>query len=248
MKLAGKVAIVTGSARGIGRAVAVALIQEGARVVRVDRPGQFDADNPLPGDPNDTIALEHDLAEATSARQIIEATLSRFGGVDVLVNCAQAATQKLFTETGQADWDLAFNTGFWPTTRLMQEAFPALRQSKGSVINFASGAGIEGQPTQAAYAANKEAIRGMSRVVAHEWASDGIRVNIVSPFALSEGVKAYFEAVPEAAEAAIAVTPLGRVGDLATDIAPAIVFLAGPDSQYITGQTLMVDGGQIMLR
>lgn len=248
MKLESKVAIVTGSARGIGRSIAVAYLEEGASVVCVDRPGQFDPERPLPADADRFLLLEEDLMDATAPERIVAAALEKFGRLDILVNCAQAANQKLFVDTTQADWDLAYGTGFWPTVRLMQQAFPALKEAKGAVINFASGAGIDGQPTQAAYGSNKEAIRGLSRVVAHEWAPFGIRVNVLSPFGASEGVKAYFEANPEAAKAAAAAVPLGRVGDLATDIAPVAVFLASADSQYITGQTIMADGGQVMLR
>ncbi|MBK0421300.1 SDR family oxidoreductase [Leucobacter sp. CSA2] len=243
MKLEGKTAIVTGSARGIGGAIARAYQREGANVVYVDRPGQFSQEAT-----DSSILVEADLMDPGSAVVVVEKALGAFGGIDVLVNCAQASTQKLFIETAQEDWDLAFGTGLWATVRLMQEAYPALKAAHGSVINFASGAGITGQVTQAAYGANKEAIRGLSRVTANEWAADGIRVNVMSPFALSEGVEAYFAANPEAGQAAAAKTPLGRVGDLDRDIAPVAVFLASDDSRYMTGQTLMVDGGQVMLR
>ena len=103
-------------------------------------------------------------------------------------------------------------------------------------------------PTQASYAAAKEAIRGLSRVAANEWAPEGIRVNVVCPFAATEGVQAWQAAHPEASAATVAKVPLRRIGSPDNDIAPVVVFLASADAQYITGQTVMADGGMIQLR
>jgi len=116
------------------------------------------------------------------------------------------------------------------------------------VINFASGAGIDGQVNQASYTAAKEAIRGISRVAANEWAADNINVNVISPLALTEGIEAYIAANPGVEEALLARTPLHRFGDPETDIGRVAVFLASDDASYITGQTIMVDGGSIKLR
>ncbi|MDV7268213.1 SDR family oxidoreductase, partial [Rhodococcus oxybenzonivorans] len=107
---------------------------------------------------------------------------------------------------------------------------------------------LDGMPTQTSYAAAKEAIRGVSRVAANEWAADGIRVNVICPFAATEGVLAWQAAFPERAAASVAKVPLQRIGDPETDIAPVAVFLATDDSRYMTGQTLMADGGSIKLR
>src|SRR5699024_10409507 len=112
----------------------------------------------------------------------------------------------------------------------------------GSIINFASGAGLSGQPNQASYAAAKEAIRGLSRVAAREWANDGIRVNLVSPVAHTGGVDAWSRSHPEQYEQVLSGIPLGRMGDPEQDIAPIVLFLASDDSQYMTGQLLMADG------
>ncbi|WP_255578496.1 SDR family NAD(P)-dependent oxidoreductase [Cryobacterium sp. TMT4-31] len=129
----------------------------------------------------------------------------------------------------------------------MRAAYPELKKTTGSVVNFGSGAGLDGQPTQAAYAAAKEAIRGLSRVVSNEWAPDGIRVNVVCPMAMTEGVQAWSQAFPELYQSTLANIPRGRFGDPGTDVAPAVAFLVFDDSSYITGQTLMVDGGTIKL-
>jgi NAD(P)-dependent dehydrogenase (short-subunit alcohol dehydrogenase family) len=130
----------------------------------------------------------------------------------------------------------------------MQAALPYLKESKGNVINFASGAGLMGQETQAVYAAAKEAIRAVSRVAANEWGRFGINVNIISPLANTPGVEAWAKAQPEYYEAVKSKIPMGRFGDVEEDIGAVAVFLASKESQYITGQTIMVDGGSVMLR
>ncbi len=121
---------------------------------------------------------------------------------------------------------------------------------KEELRNFGSGASLEGQPTQSAYAGAKEAIRGLSRVVANEWASDRIGVNVLCPMLLTEGVAAGKQAYPEMfAEAeAEAKVPLGRFADPEEDVAPIVAFLGSDDSRYMTGQTVMADGGAIKLR
>lgn len=116
------------------------------------------------------------------------------------------------------------------------------------MINFASGSGLNGHKTQAAYAAAKEVIRAISRVAANEWAKFGINVNIISPIANTPGVEAWAKAQPEYYEAVKSQIPMGRFGDIEKDIGRVAVFLASEDSQYITGQTIMADGGSIMLR
>jgi NAD(P)-dependent dehydrogenase (short-subunit alcohol dehydrogenase family) len=117
--------------------------------------------------------------------------------------------------------------------------------SGGSVINFGSGAGIDGMATQASYGAAKEAIRSLSKVAATEWGPEGVRVNVICPFANSPGVEMWRQHFPDAYASQIAKVPLRRIGDCETDIGAAAVFLASASAGYITGQTLMVDGGQM---
>ncbi|MEU2006524.1 SDR family NAD(P)-dependent oxidoreductase [Rhodococcus sp. NPDC019627] len=247
MRLQGKTAIVTGGAGGIGRAITRVFAHEGANVLFVDI------------DDERGTALEKELGAATrflnvdisrreSADQIRDAAVEAFGSVDVLVNNAHASRQALLVDHTQEMFDLSFQTGFYPVVHLMQACYPQLKSAKGSVINFASGSGLDGMPTQTSYAAAKEAIRGVSRVAANEWAADGIRVNVICPFAATEGVLAWQAAFPERAAASVAKVPLQRIGDPETDIAPVAVFLATDDSRYMTGQTLMADGGSIKLR
>ncbi len=157
----------------------------------------------------------------------------------------QAQVAEATAATTPEAMDLAFGTGFWATFLLMQAAYPHLVESKGSVINFGSGAGIDGMATQGSYGAAKEAIRSLSKVAATEWGPKGVRINVICPFADSPGVQQWREHFPEAYAAQIGKVPLRRIGDPEKDIGAAAVFLASEAAAYVTGQTLMVDGGQI---
>lgn len=247
MRLTDKVAIVTGGAGGIGRGIVRAFAKEGARVHVVDVAVQ--AGRALEAELGDAVSLQHvDLTDPGSADAIRDAALAAHGTIDVLVNNAHASRQAPLATVSQADLDLSFGTGFYPTLRLMQACHPTLKERRGTVINFASGAGIEGMPTQGAYAAAKEAIRAISRVAANEWATDGINVNVISPLALTEGVAAYLAEHPEQEQALLSATPMRRLGDPEADIGRVAVFLASDDAAYITGQTIMVDGGAVKVR
>ena len=247
MRLSGKTAIVTGGVGGIGRGITRAYVKEGASVLAVDINDEAGA--ALVDELGDSVRfLNADISVEANAEQIVAAAVDAFGGVDVLVNNAHASRQAPLLETTQDDLDLSFNTGFYPTFWLMNAAHSQLSERGGTVINFASGAGINGLPTQGAYAAAKEAIRAISRVAANEWARDGINVNVISPLALTEGVESYIEATPGIEKKLLAGTPMRRFGDPEADIGRVAVFLASDDASYMTGQTLMVDGGSTMLR
>lgn len=244
MKLKDKVALITGAASGIGRGIALAMAKEGAKVVIVD---VNEEDGPKTVAELNEISKAHLIISDISIREnltkIVEETVETFGALNILVNNAHVSRQKPFIHTEPADLELSFNTGFLPTFYLMQEAYPELKKSKGKVINFASGAGIGGQPTQAAYASAKEAIRGLTRVVANEWGPDGINVNIISPLAMTSGVEQWSKHDPDQYNQMVNSIPLRYVGDPEEDIGRVAVFLASEDSKYMTGQTLMVDGG-----
>ncbi|MEG0265998.1 MAG: SDR family oxidoreductase [Erysipelotrichaceae bacterium] len=250
MKLQDKVVIITGGAGGIGGGMAKAMAKEGAILAIVDlneetgkaMEAELQAISPK------SMFIQANLMDRENLPKIIDTVVAQYGKLDVLVNNAHASRQVSLEEATQADLDLSFNTGFYPTFYLMQAAYPHLKASKGNIINFASGAGLQGHATQGVYAAAKEAIRGISRVAANEWGKDGINVNLISPIAESPGVKAWAEAQPEYYQEVLNKIPLGRFGHIEEDIGRVAVFLASEDSQYITGQTIMVDGGSIMLR
>ena len=248
-KLQDKVVIITGGAGGIGGGIANEMVKEGAIVAIVDVNDETGKamEQELQVESPKSMFLKADLMDRDNLKNIVATVVAKYGKLDVLVNNAHASRQVTIEETTQADLDLSFGTGFYPTFYLMQAALPHLKESKGNIINFASGAGLAGHETQGAYAAAKEAIRGISRVAANEWGRFGINVNIISPIADSPGVQAWAKAQPEYYEAVKNKIPLGRFGDVQADIGRVAVFLASDDSQYITGQTLMVDGGSLML-
>lgn len=247
MRLSGKTAIVTGGAGGIGRGITRAFVAEGASVLAVDL--DDDAGAALVDELGDGVRfLRADISVESNAQLIVDTAVEAFGGLHVLVNNAHASKQAPLLETTQEMLDLSFGTGFYSTFRLMKAAHPQLSANGGSVINFASGAGIQGSPTQGSYGAAKEAIRAISRVAANEWARDGVNVNIISPLALTEGVESYIESNPGIEKKLLAGTPMRRFGDPQDDIGRVAVFLASEDASYMTGQTLMVDGGSLMLR
>ena len=245
MDLNGKVAIVTGGARGIAKGIATAFVKAGASVLIVDREEELGKETAVElGQYGKVAFMAMDLSRHDQLHLIVEKAVAEFGKLDTLVNAAQASAQKMFAQQTREEANVAFDTGFWPTYHLMQAAYPHLKETKGSIINFGSGSGLSGMVTQASYAAAKEAIRALSKVATNEWGKDGIRVNVICPYAMTPGVEAWSKAAPEQYAASLAQVPLKRIGDPEADIGAAAVFLASDAASYITGQTLMVDGGQ----
>jgi len=244
MRLKGKVGIITGSASGVGRGIALAMAKEGAHIAIVDiseEKGQ-EALEEINQYTEGALFIK-DISKEESIIQIVKEVVDKFGKIDILVNNAHASKQAPFAETTMEMFDLSFGTGFYSTFNFMKAAYPELKKAEGKVINFASGAGISGQPTQASYAAAKEAIRGITRVAANEWGPDRINVNIIAPIARTAGVEEWSKNAPELYDQMINNIPLRRLGDPENDIGRTAVFLASEDADYITGQTLMVDGG-----
>jgi len=244
--LAGKAAIVTGGARGVGKGIATAFAKAGARVLIVDRNADLGSatEAELRAGGLQVVFLPFDLTRHHDLHQVVDAALDHFGRLDSLVNVAQAAQLVPIAHLTDDAMRLPFDTGFWPTLHLMRAAYPHLAHTRGSVINFGTGAAFDAIPAHAPYAAAKEAIRAVSKVAASEWGPDGIRVNVICPFANSPGVEAWAQAAPADYEAQLQKVSLRRIGDCEKDIGAAAVFLASDAAAYVTGQTLMVDGGQ----
>lgn len=230
--------------------MATAFAKEGAKVVIVDLNEEMGKQTvkDLQVHQEDCTFIQFNLMEHDKLHMIIDQVISKYGRLDVLVNNAHASRQLPFEETTKELLDLSFNTGFYPTFYLMQAALPHLKETKGKIINFASGAGINGDRNQASYAAAKEAIRAISRVAANEFGKFGVNVNLISPIANSEGVQQWAKEQPEYYNRMLSNIPLGRLGDPEEDIGRVAVFLASEDSNYISGQTIMVDGGATKLR
>jgi len=238
--LDGKVAIVTGGARGVGRGIAVALAQEGARVAIPDLR------------PTDDVVTEIgeaawgagcDVRDSSQVDAFVAETVSRFGTVDVLVNNAMGARVGIGIEDlDDAAIELALMTGPAATLYFMRACFPHL-QGGGRVINLRSGSEPQPMPGYSTYVAAKAAIGGITRTAAREWGRKGITVNALCPFVLSEAAVTEFDKVPGQLDAIYDRLSIPRSGDPVTEIGRAAVFLAGPDAGYVTGCTLMVDGG-----
>jgi NAD(P)-dependent dehydrogenase (short-subunit alcohol dehydrogenase family) len=250
VRLKDKVAFVTGGSSGIGRGICHAFAKEGASIVFVGRSEEKgkETEQELLELGCDALFLQADISDRNILPSLLEKVIERFGKLDILVNNAQNSKNVIFEETTEEVMDIALNSGFWSTFTLMRSALPYLKVTKGKVINFASAAGMIGLGKQASYAAAKEAIRGISRVAATEWGRYGITVNLISPIANSPGVERMQVEHPNAYNKMVSLIPLGRLGDCEDDIGRTAVFLASSDADYITGQTIIVDGGNTMVR
>lgn len=245
--LQNQVIIVTGGAAGIGGAITQELVERGANILAVDINEKAGADIEK-ANPGKVVFLKGDVSQQSVAEEAVKMAVNKFGKLTGLVNNAHASRQKSLLELTAEDWALSFNTGFYATRNFMLAAYDELKKTQGSIVNFGSGAALQGSRFQASYAAAKEAIRGLSRVAATEWAADSIRVNVVCPLALTAGVAQWKENFPDDYQHVVDQIPLGRFGDPQKDVAPIVAFLLGEDSKYMTGQTLMADGGDIKLR
>ncbi|MXV38147.1 SDR family oxidoreductase [Flavobacteriaceae bacterium Ap0902] len=245
--LDGHVIIVTGGASGIGGAVSSVLAERGAKIIAVDinEEAGKEIENSFPGQ---VLFMKGDVSKENTAKEAVNLAVSKFDKLTGVVNNAHASRQKPLLEQTPEDWELSFGTGFNATLYFMKAAYPELKKTKGAIVNYGSGAALDGQPNQASYAAAKEAIRGLSRVAANEWAHDGIRVNVICPLAHTGGVDSWQKEHPKQYEQVVREIPLQRFGDPKKDIAPIVAFLLKEDSQYMTGQTVMADGGSKKLR
>ena len=242
----GHVAIVTGAARGVGKGIAAALLERGASVLLVDI---------LDGKLNETTAelkaagpveqLIANLRDPNSAERIVAAAMDAFGTVHGLVNNAIATNEpKAFVDITTEDLALGYDVGPRATFLLMQAVHPVMAEAGGgSIVNLGSGTGTGGEPKWGGYAAAKEGIRGLSKVAALEWGRDNIRVNVICPFAESDGVKFWKSFAPKEYDKAVGRVPLKRIGDVRSDVGALVAFLLGSDATFITGQTIHVDGG-----
>ena len=246
-RLNGNVAIITGGGKGIGYGIAQAFAQEGCNLVITGRTESrlVAAKEKLEADYGvEVLPIVADGADESAIRNVVAKTVEKFGKITTLVNNAQVSKSGLpLVEHTKEDFDLAIYSGLYAAFFYMRECFPYLKESKGSVINFASGAGLFGKLGQSSYAAAKEGIRGMSRVAAAEWGPDEVRVNVVCPLAMTESLEQWRENFPELFEKTIQGIPLGRFADPKEDIGRVCVFLASDDAHYVTGETITLQGG-----
>jgi NAD(P)-dependent dehydrogenase (short-subunit alcohol dehydrogenase family) len=242
----GHVAIVTGAAQGVGKGTAMALLERGASVFLVDI--QADVLKATTAELRELGPVEPlvaDLRDPDSAPRIVAAAAGAFGAVHGLVNNAIATNEpKAFVDITVGDLALGYDVGPRATFLLMQAVYPLMVEAGGgSIVNLGSGTGTGGEPKWGGYAAAKEGIRGLSKVAALEWGRDNIRVNVICPFAESDGVKLWKSFAPDDYAKAVRRIPMQRIGDVRTDVGALVAFLLGSDATFITGQTIHVDGG-----
>lgn len=247
MRMKGKTVIITGGGKGIGFGVATAFAKEGADLVITGRQESAleDAKEKLEKEYAIQVGIvAGDLGNEETAPKVVKKAIEMTGHLDVLINNAQASRSGIMLKDhSKEDFDLAINSGLYATFFMMRAAFPYLKESHGSVINFASGAGLAGRLGQASYAAAKEGIRGLSRVAATEWGPFGINVNVVCPLVETEQLKKWKMEYPDVYAQTIKGVPLGRFGEAEKDIGRTCVFLASDDASYISGETITLQGG-----
>ncbi len=258
--LTGKTAIITGAGRSvlsdgrcgsIGYGIATAYAKEGANLVITGRNMKKleDAKEELErlyGIKVLTVAA--DVAAGydneSTVQHVVDETIKAFGRIDVLINNAQASASGVtIADHTTEQFDLALYSGLYAVFYYMKACYPYLKETRGSVVNFASGAGLFGNYGQCAYAAAKEGIRGLTRVAANEWGPDGINVNVVCPLAWTAQLENFKNAYPEAYEANVHMPPAGHYGDPELEIGRVCVQLASPDFKYMNGETLTLEGG-----
>ena len=248
---AGRAVLQDGSCGSIGYGIATAYAKEGANLVITGRnlKKMEEAKQELESRYGiQVLPVQADVCaggdnEAT-VQNVVRQAVEKFGGIQVLINNAQASASGVpLAENSTEQFDLALYSGLYAAFYYMKACYPYLKESKGSVINFASGAGLFGNYGQSAYAAAKEGIRGMSRVAATEWGPDGINVNVVCPLAWTAKLEQFQQNYPEAFKANVKMPPMGHYGNAELEIGRVCVQLASPDFKFMSGETLTLEGG-----
>lgn len=257
--LEGKTAIITGGGRAvlsdgscgsIGYGIATAYAKEGANLVLTGRNLKKleDAKEELERLYNiKVLPVQADVSAGSDNEakvgKVVKKAIDAFGRIDVLINNAQASASGVtIADHTTEQFDLALYSGLYAAFYYMKACYPYLKETKGAVINFASGAGLFGNYGQCAYAAAKEGIRGLSRVAATEWGKDGINVNVVCPLAWTAQLERFEQAYPDAFKANVKMPPMGHFGDVEKEIGRVCVQLASPDFKYMSGETLTLEG------
>ncbi len=258
--LTGKTAIITGAGYAvlsdgrcgsIGYGIATAYAKEGANLVITGRNvAKLEKAKEELEKLYDikVLAVQADVSEnndnEATTKMVVDKAIEAFGRIDVLINNAQASASGVTIENHTTEqFNLAMYSGLYATFYYMKACYPYLKETKGSIINFASGAGLFGNYGQCSYAAAKEGIRGLSRVAATEWAKDGINTNVICPLAWTAQLENFEKAYPDAFKANVKMPPAGHFGDSELEIGRVCVQLANPDFKYLNGETLTLEGG-----
>jgi 3-oxoacyl-[acyl-carrier protein] reductase len=240
--LAGKVALVTGASRGIGKAIALRLAQRGAKVACVATTADRAKETSVAcqGLGVQSAAYGVDVAASVPVTDLVATVLAEFGGLDILVNNAGITKDQLLLRMTEDEFDRVIDVNLKGTYNFIRATARTLMKSRGRIVNITSVVGVTGNAGQANYAASKAGVIGLTRSVAKELASRGVCVNAVAPGLVATDMTSALDS--KAVEALKTSIPLARIGE-PEEIAAAVDFLCGPGGGYITGQTLIVDGG-----
>jgi NAD(P)-dependent dehydrogenase (short-subunit alcohol dehydrogenase family) len=242
--LEGKVALVTGAAQGIGRAIADGLAAEGARIVVADLRGAEDAAGAYP----DGVGLTVDVADETAVERMVADTVERCGGLDVLVNNAglyASLAMRPFDQIPLEEWRRVMDVNVASMFLTCRAAVPVMRSAGGgAIVNISSGTPFRGVPFLLHYVTSKGAIVAFTRALARELGKDGVRVNCVAPgITMSDGVREHPEVLEALRDVSVAARTIQRDQE-PEDVVGAVVYLSGPSAAFVTGQTIVIDGGQ----
>ena len=243
-QLEGKVAVVTGAAQGIGRAIADGLAAEGARIVVVDLQRAEETAAAYP----DGVGFTADVADEADVERVIGEARERCGSIDVLVNNAglyASLAMRPFTEIPLEEWRQVMDVNVASMFLTCRAVVPVMReQGGGKIVNISSGTPFRGVPFLLHYVTSKGAIVALTRALAKELGKDGIHVNCVAPgFTMSDGVKAHPDVVDALRDVSVAARTIQR-DQVPEDVVGAVVFLCTPAADFVTGQTMVIDGGQ----
>jgi 2-dehydro-3-deoxy-D-gluconate 5-dehydrogenase len=244
LRLDGLVALVTGASRGIGAATAAALARSGAHVACHGNSESPDATcEEVRRHGREALGLRADLADRTSPQKLVDATVAKFGQLDLLINNAGLIRRTPAVEHSEADWDLVLEVNLSSVFRLSQAAGRLmLPRGRGKIVNIASLLSFQGGITVPAYAASKGGVAQLTKALANEWASRGINVNAIAPGYIRTDNTVALRKDETRSRQILERIPAGRWGE-ATDIAEAAVFLCSNAANYIHGHVLVVDGG-----
>lgn len=242
--LEGKIALVTGSSRGLGRAEAIALAKAGADVAVIANEDMSETVRELEAIGVRAIGILCDVGVCRDVDRAVTETQERLGGIDILVNNAQVIPQAhSFESWTEGEMRANWESGPLGTFFFMKACFPYMKENGGRIINTCSAAGHGYIAGNAGYAAAKEAIRSLTRSASKEWGQYNICVNAIAPAAITPGSLFAMDGGNATEEACLSMFALKRWGDPERDIGRVVVFLAGPDASYITGDTIGVNGG-----